>query len=264
MSVQPTGQRMRTWPAALIWDMDGTLIDSASVVPDSFIDTVQRLGGRRHDRAEVVALYSLGEPAMMLGHMLQRTATAADIDAYHHELARRVAEPLAVAAYPGIPETLSTLSHLHSQVSLGLFTGASHQAAEILLGAAGILEYFSVIVGGDQVSHPKPHPEGIEKVAAGLDTEAIATAYIGDAPTDLTAAQRAGALAVAAAWGHLYDSRADCDLTLQRPNQILAFLSQDMPITEETTSQVPTDERTARLPTDEPWRPCKARASTIQ
>jgi hypothetical protein len=75
--------------AALIWDMDGTLIDSATVVPDAFIATTAALGGTSCTRDEVVALYSLGEPATMLGHLLDRPASRSDVDAYHRELASR-------------------------------------------------------------------------------------------------------------------------------------------------------------------------------
>lgn len=74
--------------AALIWDMDGTLIDSATVVPDAFIATTTALGGTVCTREDVVALYSLGEPATMLARMLDRPATPADVEAYHQRPSR--------------------------------------------------------------------------------------------------------------------------------------------------------------------------------
>src|SRR4051794_27532194 len=112
--------------AGLIWDMDGTLIDSATVVPDPFIATTTALGGTACTREEVVALYSLGEPAAMLGHMLDRPATSAEVDAYHQELARRAD---GVRPYPGIKAALAAL---RPRLRIGVFTGASTRAAEIL------------------------------------------------------------------------------------------------------------------------------------
>jgi len=50
-------------------------------------------------------------------------------------------------------------------------------------------------------------------------------AYIGDAPTDLEAARAAGAIAVAAGWGHLYDPAAVADHTLTHPAQALALIN---------------------------------------
>lgn len=136
--------------AGLIWDMDGTLIDSATVVPDAFIATTTALGGTVCTREEVVALYSLGEPATMLGRMLDRPAPPADVEAYHRELARRAE---GVRPYPGIKDTLAAL---RARLPLGVFTGASTRAAEILLGATGLADDFRVIIGGDQVAAPKP------------------------------------------------------------------------------------------------------------
>jgi beta-phosphoglucomutase-like phosphatase (HAD superfamily) len=45
---------------ALIWDMDGTLIDSGAVVPDAFIATVQAISGRTYTREQVIDLYPVG------------------------------------------------------------------------------------------------------------------------------------------------------------------------------------------------------------
>jgi phosphoglycolate phosphatase-like HAD superfamily hydrolase len=47
---------------ALVWDMDGTLIDSGAVVPDAFIATVQTLGGKTYTREQVIDLYPVGPP----------------------------------------------------------------------------------------------------------------------------------------------------------------------------------------------------------
>ncbi|MCW2867311.1 MAG: Phosphoglycolate phosphatase, partial [Marmoricola sp.] len=67
--------------------MDGTLVDSATVVPDAFIETVRRLGGPAMTRAEVVSYYDAGAPHVMLGLMLGRPGTVADGELYHEVLA---------------------------------------------------------------------------------------------------------------------------------------------------------------------------------
>ena len=72
----------------VIWDMDGTLVASATVVPDAFIETVHQLGGTPPDRDGVVALYDLGDPRVMLGRMLDRPGTDGDADRYHEVLGR--------------------------------------------------------------------------------------------------------------------------------------------------------------------------------
>jgi phosphoglycolate phosphatase-like HAD superfamily hydrolase len=85
-----------------------------------------------------------------------------------------------------------------------VFSGASVRACRILLGRADLLSFFSVIVGGDEVEIPKPAPDGIHLACERQRVTPSDAAYVGDAPNDLEAARRSGALAVAAAWGHEY------------------------------------------------------------
>ena len=205
--------------AGLVWDMDGTLIDSATVVPDAFIATSTALGGTACTREEVVALYSLGEPAVMLSHMLERPATGADVDVYHDELATRAA---GATAYPAVETTLAALAPL---LPMAVFTGASTRAAEILLDAAGLRGHFQVVVGGDQAAAPKPDPAGIHLACRRLGLRAVACAYLGDAPTDLQAARASGALPLAAGWGHLHRSPEDDGVhVIDRPEDLLTLL----------------------------------------
>ncbi len=204
---------------AVVWDMDGTLIDSASVVPDAFRETVRALGGTVRSTAEIVALYSLGPPVSMLTELLQRPCGDGEVDVYHEILARRAG---AVMPCEGIN---SVLERLQGTVSLAVFTGASRRAAEILLGAAGLLDHFSVLVGGDEVGKPKPDPAGIRKACSLIPVDVDSAVYVGDAPTDLEAARRAGVIGAAAGWGHLYDAAAPADLLLRSPGDLLACLA---------------------------------------
>ncbi|GAA3167110.1 MULTISPECIES: HAD family hydrolase [Streptomyces] len=205
-------------PSAVVWDMDGTLIDSSSAVPDAFIETVTALGGAVHSRAEVVALYSLGPPRAMLSRMLERPCRDEEVDLYHEILARCAAQ---VTTCPGVEAALDRLRHL---VPMAVFTGASRRAADILLSAAGLRDHFPVVVGGDEIERPKPDPQGIQRACSLLRVPTGACVYVGDAPTDLEAARRAGALAAAAGWGHLYDASARADLVLDTPDDLAARL----------------------------------------
>jgi HAD superfamily hydrolase (TIGR01509 family) len=203
---------------ALIWDMDGTLIDSGTVVPDAFIATVQALGGTTYTREQVIDLYPLGPPAIMLTRLLGRPYTAADLDEYHRRLR---ATASMIAPYPGIADVLA---RLHGRLPMAVFTGASSQAARLLLEATGLLEHFAVVVAGDQVDRQKPHPDGILRACQLLGVSAQAAAYVADAPIDLEAARRAGALPVAAGWGHLHRASAPASVVLEQPGELLELL----------------------------------------
>lgn len=195
--------------------MDGTLLDSTGVVPDAFVAAVAELGGVQVDREQVVAAYSLGVPEVMLEHLLGRELEAAEAEAYYRRLLDAPVTP-----YAGIAETVAQLRR--SGHLIVVFTGASARAATTLLASAGI--EVDLLIGGDQIDHPKPAPDGIFLAAERLQRRPGELAYVGDAPTDLRAAKAAGALSVAAAWGHLYDADEPADVALATPREVFALV----------------------------------------
>ena len=203
---------------ALIWDMDGTLIDSGAVVPDAFITTVQAISGRTYTREQVIDLYPVGPPALMLTHLLGRPCTTADLVEYHGRLR---ATASTIQPYPEISRVLTML---HGRLPMAVFTGASSQAAHMLLEETRLLGHFGVVVAGDQVDRQKPHPDGVLRACELLGVPAQAAAYVADAPIDLEAARRAGALPIAAGWGHLYQANAPAGMILLRPRELLGLL----------------------------------------
>ncbi len=199
---------------AILFDMDGTLIDSSAAVPDAFIKTVAEFGLTIQTREEIVALYHIGPPKVLFSHLLERPAEEAVIDAYHRNLA---VEAQHVQPYDGIVELLDTLQ---PQVKLGVYTGGSRGAAEILLGNTGLIDYFDVYVGGDEVEHHKPAPDGLFKAFNVLALNSNDGVYIGDSPYDIEAARRAGAMPIGAGWGHLFEKR-DGEVVANHPLEVL-------------------------------------------
>lgn len=200
---------------AVAWDMDGTLVDSTVAVPAAFSAAVLRLGGPVVTADEVIAAYPLGPPEVILPHLAGSALTTADIETYYAELARALVRP-----YPGVAAALAALRAAGQPIAV--FTGASHRAATMLLAAAGLTA--DVLVGGDQVRHPKPAPDGLIQVAGRLGIRPGELAYIGDSPNDLGAARAAGSHAAAAAWGHLYDPAEPADSVLEQPGEALTLL----------------------------------------
>ncbi|WP_231934695.1 HAD family hydrolase [Micromonospora viridifaciens] len=203
----------------IVFDMDGTLIESHAVVPAAYRAAVLDRGGPALTDAEVIAGYSLGSPAALLTHLIGRPATDADLACYHDHLAALAGQ---VAIYPDMAEVLAELA---ARVPVGLFTGASHRAAEILLDRVGLLGRFRVVLGGDEVPRPKPHPDGVELACRRLGLAPARAAYVGDSPLDLRAARRSGAAAVAAGWGHQYDPAEPADVTAAHPLDLLPLLN---------------------------------------
>jgi HAD superfamily hydrolase (TIGR01509 family) len=200
---------------AVVWDMDGTLLDSSVAVPAAFTATLARRGGPLVDAAQVIAAYPLGTAEVIMAHLAGRPVTSADMDEYYRELGRS-----AVATYPGVAQALRDLRARGQPIAV--FTGASRRAAGILLAAAGVAA--DVLIGGDQVRHPKPAADGLLLAAREIGVAATGLAYIGDSPADMGAARAAGSHGAAAAWGHMYDAAVAADSVLTAPGQALSLL----------------------------------------
>ncbi|KUL30834.1 hydrolase [Actinoplanes awajinensis subsp. mycoplanecinus] len=198
-----------------VWDMDGTLIDSSRVVPAAFVRTVAELGAPPVTAEQVVAAYGRGTPEVILDHLTGRALSAAEHDVYYRHL-----DGVPVTAYPDVAATLAALRAAALPVTV--FTGASTRAARILLAAAGLDT--DLIIGGDQVEHPKPAPDGMLLAAAELGTTAGRLILVGDSFLDLRAAAAAGSRSAAAGWGHRHDPAEPADFRLATPLDLLAII----------------------------------------
>jgi HAD superfamily hydrolase (TIGR01509 family) len=202
--------------AQLVWDMDGTLLDSGVAVPAAYVAAAQQLDGLTVTEADVVARYWRGVPERILADLLGRELTPAETDVYYDQLA--LAE---VVPYPEAADVLAALRARGHPVAI--FTGTSSRAAAMLLASAGLDA--DVVIGGDLVRRPKPAGDGLMLAATRLGVQANALAYVGDAPNDLRAARAVGGLAAAAAWGHQYDPAEPADVTLATPSAALDLLA---------------------------------------
>jgi HAD superfamily hydrolase (TIGR01509 family) len=200
----------------LVWDMDGTLLDTTAVVPAAFVRAVRALGGPSVEANDVVGAYWRGTPEVILEHLVGRRLAPSETEVYYREL-----EGAEVDPYPGVVDVFAALRARGRAVAV--FTGNSSRAAAVLLRSAGL--HADVLIGGDQVSCPKPAPDGILLAAEELGIDPMDVAYVGDSPLDLRAAVAAGSRGAAAAWGHMYDQAEQADVVLSGPLQALDLLS---------------------------------------
>ena len=205
---------------AIAFDLDGTLLDTGTVVPDSYIAVVRELGGPAVTRPEVVAAYHAGAAGAVIAELLGSKPPVDAVARYLIELERRAD---AVSLYPGMRAVVEKLAE---RLPLAVYTGASARACAVLLDRTGLRRFFSVVVGGDEVERPKPDPEGLRVVAdrLGLATEQLA--YVGDAARDAGAARACGALPIVASWGHEYAPPIDDAIVVAAPEDLVRALGQ--------------------------------------
>lgn len=180
-----------TRPAALIFDMDGLLMDTEGVYKRSWSVAAAALGA---DLTDEIYRELIGITVLDAGQVLaQKFGPEFPLDAFH-ESARQGYE--ALVAGEGIPLKSGVVEILDWARSQGLpcGVGTSTVTAEATerLQAHGLLERFSALVGGDQVTKGKPDPEIFLKVAQKLGVEPAQTIIFEDAHSGVRAAAAGG------------------------------------------------------------------------
>jgi len=87
------------------------------------------------------------------------------------------------------------------EVGLAVFTGQTRIATQITLHRTGLADFFTEIVTADDVTMPKPSPEGLKLAMEGIGADPDGTVYVGDDPDDIYASRGAGVKTAAALWG---------------------------------------------------------------
>jgi len=180
---------------AVLFDLDGTLVDTWDLYIEAYVRTLEPHYGRRLTLAELRAL----QPTSEL-RFLQRALVAGDPAAAHRQFLQHyqaLHADLCAGAYPGVCEMLAELRAI--PVRLGLVTGKGRGAWEITACRIPLGE-FDVVVTDEDVERGKPDPEGLIKAVDQLGLRAEEVLYIGDSEGDARAARAAGLRFGAALW----------------------------------------------------------------
>ena len=202
--------------STFLFDLDGTRIDSVDLILRSYRHTMRRHRG--HEPSDDVWMRGLGTPLWV--QFRQFSDDPAEIEAmvatyreynlaHHDEMVR---------PYQGVVEAVRSL-HRGANV-LGLVTSKMRSGAVRGLRIAGLEDAFDVIVGSDEVTHPKPHPEPVLIALERLGAPPESAVFIGDSRHDLECGRAAGVKTAAVLWGpfdraHLAD--LEPDYWLERP-----------------------------------------------
>ncbi|WP_439102006.1 HAD family hydrolase [Congregibacter sp.] len=190
------GARLR----AVIFDLDGTLVDTA----DDFIPVVQQLreefGRSPMDAERIRSSVSNGSRALV-ALALDLSEGDGDFEPWRQRLLTLYAGILGSHArlYPGIEALLTQLDT--QTIAWGIATNKPREYTEPLLARLGLNP--GSVVCPDDVIHPKPHPESLERGCRELNCAADETVYLGDHLRDIQAGQRAGMYTIAAAYGYI-------------------------------------------------------------
>lgn len=178
-------------PAAVLWDMDGTIIDTEPYWIAAETRLVERDGGTwTHEDGLTLIGKAIPASAQILR---ERAGVKGSIDEIVDDLVHYVGDQLRAHGAPWQPGAFELLAALRkADVPCALVTMSYASLAHILdsLVPAGT---FDAIVTGDMVTNGKPHPEPYLKAAELLGVDPTQCVAIEDSPTGITSAEAAGA-----------------------------------------------------------------------
>jgi phosphoglycolate phosphatase len=181
-------------PAAVVWDLDGTLVDSAADLATALNALLNEHGQQGHTVDNVRPM--IGNGVVKLIERGFRAAGAPLDEAACDVLAPRFLELYMACATDQtrlVPSAREVLSYLHNAgARQALCTNKPYDVTMQILDALDVAGFFTVVVGGDSTTEKKPHPLPLQTCLEEMGVEPDDAVMIGDSGADVGSAQAAG------------------------------------------------------------------------
>ncbi|RSK28568.1 pyrophosphatase PpaX [Bacillus sp. HMF5848] len=205
----------------ILFDLDGTLINTNELIIQSFEHTLKTYGFHDHSREDI--LQFIGPTLAQTFGKMNKEQAEEMIDTYrtfniskHDEL---------VEQYEGVFETVQALHE--KGYKLGIVTSKQRTTVEMGLKLTKLDQFFDVVVTADDVVEPKPAAEPIEKALVALEAKASEAIMVGDNHHDVVSGQNAGVATVAVSWtlkGAEYLKQYNPDYLIDHMSELLKIV----------------------------------------
>ncbi len=203
------------FPETVLFDLDGTLVDSAADLAIATDQMLETLGRRPAGEANIRQWVGNGSPVLVRRALAgQHDFSKAPVD--EAEFQRAMALFLSIYAetngqhatvYPGVETLLHALSEQGCR--MGVVTNKPEAFTDPLLEQMGLAHWFDISVSGDTLEVKKPAPEPLLHAMNKLNGTLTTTLMVGDSVTDVHAAKNAGMQVVAVRYGYNFGEPID-------------------------------------------------------
>jgi HAD superfamily hydrolase (TIGR01509 family) len=179
---------------AVVFDMDGVLVDSEQVWDDVREDLARERGGTWHDGAQR-DMMGMSSPEWSR-YMHDRIGLAESPEEINRIVVERMLDRYA-AGPPWVPGALDAVSRVAGAFTLGLASSSNRELIDVVLEAGGIVSLFKATVSSEEVPRGKPAPDVYLEAALRLGVEPAACVAIEDSHNGIRSAKAAGMACIA-------------------------------------------------------------------
>ena len=212
-----------------IFDLDGTLVDTAPDIIDALNRTLSNQGLTPIDDATGRGFIGGGARKMVVDGLAEsagRPAEEREIDDAYAQFINYYTEKFAVQSrlYPGVREALDALADMG--LAMGVCTNKPHALSLDVLDAFGLLKYFRSVIGGDAVPEQKPAAGHLLETARRSAPGFSRAIMVGDSTTDVAAARNASVPVIVVNYGYTVTpvSALGADAIISDMRELIALL----------------------------------------
>jgi len=203
----------------VLFDLDGTLVDSAAAILGSFHHATEKVLRRRFPDERILAQVGGSNLAYQMQLLDADPARVEELVRVYRE--HNDPQYADLGCFDGMIDVLRALRGEGRR--LGIVSAKRRATVERVFAGTGIGDYFEIVVGSDDTLKHKPDPEPILRALELLSAPPQEAAYVGDSPFDVAAARSAGVFAVAVGWGGIHRVD-DADAAAESPEELLGIL----------------------------------------
>ena len=185
----------------IVFDFDGTLVDSTRAVKQAFEETLAELGERTPRRSgeknlDTLSCHTLSEMFHAAG-ITESDHIDRAVDTYNRRYL--AISPIQSAPFPEVPQVLQSLQD--RDITLAVATNERRENLDALLPAFGLDSFFEATICENEVSRSKPEPEMLHTLLKTMNADPLKTLMVGDSNLDMEMGRRAGCRTCAAGYG---------------------------------------------------------------